>query len=193
MTGFLRPEVVTLLRRWREAFAGLAAAILGLWIAGFGGWFWVALGALFVAGGAGVALMGWRRLRFGGAGSAPGVVQVVEGQIAYFGPQAGGFVAIADITMLSLATGPDGPEWRLTTEAEVLAIPVGAAGSEALFDAFATFPGIDMAAVATARASAASGPAPVRSPQGGALVIHDPRLSAGRVLWRRPARARRLH
>lgn len=190
--AMIRPDLRAAFWRWREVFAGLGVALAGLWVTGFGGWFWAALGALVIAGGGGVALMGWRRLRFGGAGAAPGVVQVVEGQIAYFGPRSGGFVAIADITALSLAAGPDGPEWRLAAEAGGLAIPTDAAGGEALFDAFASLPGIDMAAVTAARSGTPS-PSPPAGSGGGALVVHDPRLSQGRVLWRRAAGPRRLH
>ncbi|MGY6410930.1 MAG: hypothetical protein ACXIUV_07900 [Alkalilacustris sp.] len=166
--SLVRPEVTAGLRRWREVLAGLGVAAAGLWLAGLGGWFFAALGGVVVLAGLGLALAGLRRLRFVPAGNAPGLVRMVEGQVAYFGPETGGFAALTELEELRIAPGATGPVWVLDQPGGPLEIPVAAEGAERLYDYFAALPGIDMAAVA-----AAMGHPPARP----------------RVLWRRHARA----
>ncbi len=140
----IRAELTTALRRWREVIAGAAVVLPGLWIISFGGAFWIGLGALIAAAGVALAVNALRRLRFRRGTGAPGLVKVVEGQIAYFGPEEGGFVALGDIDELRLAPGPHGPNWELVQPDGALRIPASAEGAEQLFDAFAALPGIDM-------------------------------------------------
>jgi hypothetical protein len=84
-----------------------------------------------------------QRARFRDAGDGPGAVQVDEGQIAYFGPLTGGVVALTALERLSLDATQEPAQWLLEVPGqEALLIPVNAAGSEALFDAFATLPGL---------------------------------------------------
>ncbi|MBK5925887.1 hypothetical protein, partial [Rhodobaculum claviforme] len=112
-----------------------------------------------VAGlGLGLGLAGWRRLRFRPAGQAPGLVRMVEGQVAYFGPETGGFAALTEIEALQLIPRPPhGAVWVLVQPDTRLEIPVAAEGAERLFDFFGALPGIDMAAVT----AAARDPGPV--------------------------------
>ena len=98
----LRPEVHALLARWHEVLLSAALALMGLWVAVWGGWFFAALGGLVAALGAALAVIGWRRLRFRRGELGPGVVRVVEGQLAYLGPGGGGFVGLADLVELGL-------------------------------------------------------------------------------------------
>jgi len=147
----IRPELRIALGRWREVIAATCLALFGAWLIALGGWLLGPLGiglALLAAAWGVVAL---RRLRFLRGIAAPGVVEIIEGQVGYYGPSFGGFVALADVTELRLSDVAGKRNWRLKTRgAEVLMIPVDAAGADRLYDAFAALPGIDMAAVTAA-------------------------------------------
>ncbi len=140
---FFRPEAKAALWRWREVLIAVGVFLLGLWwtlgpglLLAIPGW------ALMVVGTA-LAWIGIQRARFRETGAGPGAVQVDEGQIAYFGPLTGGVMALADLERLSLDTTARPAHWRLDSKGqEPLLIPVNAAGSEALFDAFVTLPSI---------------------------------------------------
>ena len=140
--SFIRPEAHAALLRWREALVGLAVLVLGLWWAsGFGLLKWLGLGVAVIGGVLIVA--GVQRARFRGAQGGPGVVQVDEGAVVYYGPLNGGAVAMRDITRLALDGSSHPAVWVLTQAGqEPLMIPVNAEGSDALFDAFATLPGL---------------------------------------------------
>jgi hypothetical protein len=150
--GFLRPEALAALARWRKVAGALALAAAGLWVAGLGGWFFLGAGALLAAAGAGGALLALRRLRFAREVTQPGVVEIDEGQVRYFGPEGGGFAAFADLVALDLLTDARGRRcWRLTeAEGGVLDIPVAALGADRLFEAFAAFPGLSSARLVAA-------------------------------------------
>ena len=148
---FLRPEVVAGLARWREVIAAVAALATGAWLAWLGGWFLMALGVAVIIVALAWGMIALRRLRFLRGVAAPGMVEVDEGQIGYFGPTFGGFVALSDLSEVRLAVLHGARHWRLkTTAGEVLLVPVDAAGAEKLYDAFAVLPGIDMARLAAA-------------------------------------------
>jgi hypothetical protein len=67
------------------------------------------------------------------------------------GPRIGGFVGLPDLTELRLLTHRGRRVWKLrAATGEVLHIPVEADGADALFDAFAGLPGMDMAALVAA-------------------------------------------
>ncbi|UWR24082.1 hypothetical protein [Sulfitobacter sp. S190] len=140
---FFRPEAKAALWRWREALAGVGVILLGLWwILGPGQLLGI-VGCGLVAGGAALTFVGVQRGRFRGPGDGAGAVQVDEGQIGYFGPLTGGVVALRDLERISLDTAHQPPHWRLDAPGQdPVFIPVNAAGSDALFDAFATLPGL---------------------------------------------------
>ncbi|WP_413872651.1 hypothetical protein [Albidovulum sp.] len=147
----IRPEVRAMLHRWREVIAAGLAGAAGLWIASRGGYVLVPFGLAVAALAGGWAMIALRRIRFLHGIGAPGVVEVDEGQVGYFGPTFGGFVALADLAELRLAEFYGTRAWRLKTQdGQVLLIPVDAAGAERLYDAFAALPGIDMARVTAA-------------------------------------------
>ena len=141
--SFIRPEARDAIWRWREVLTGLAVALVGLsWVLGprgllgLVGWVAIAIGIVLIVSGA-------QRARFRKTEDGPGVVTVDEGQIAYFGPLTGGAVALGDIERLTLDPTARPPHWVLSQkEQPALNIPVNAAGSEALFDAFSALPGI---------------------------------------------------
>lgn len=141
--SFIRPELRAALWRWREALAGVATVVLGLWWvvgpAGLLGW----VGGALVLGGLAQGFVGVQKARFRSGGGGPGVVQVDEGQIIYFGPLGGGAVAVADLNSIVLIPGGKPAHWVLAQPGQPeLQIPVNAEGSEALFDVFAALPGI---------------------------------------------------
>jgi hypothetical protein len=168
----IRPEVVAGLRRGREAITAGAVIGIGLWLAWLGGLVLVPLG-LGVAGvGAAWALQALRRLRFAQGVEAPGVVEVDEGQVGYFGPGIGGFVGLPDLVELRLVAIRGRRMWRLKqADGQALLVPVDAAGAERLFDAFASLPGMDTQALVSAL-----------EPRGTVGV------SDSLVIWRRAAR-----
>jgi hypothetical protein len=149
--SFIRPELSAATWRWREVLAGAALTVFGAWTALQGGYLLTPLGIALAALGALWALTAWRRLRFQQEGEAPGILRVTEAQIAYYGPRVGGFIALPDLAEIRLLTLRGRRIWKLKQgDGQVLHIPVESDGAEALFDAFASLPGIDMATVVAA-------------------------------------------
>lgn len=147
----IRADLAATLNRLCEPIAAGGVAAIGLWIATLGGLFFVPLGLLVAALGAGFGVIALRRLRFAAIGEAPGVVEVVEGQITYLGPEIGGMVGLPDLVELRLLTLRGRRFWRLKqADGQALLIPVEATGAERLYDAFASLPGIDTAALVAA-------------------------------------------
>ena len=174
----IRPEAQRALWRWREVAAGLGLALLGLWGMRLGGYLLVPLGAAVALAGMSLALLAWRRLRFATQGEAPGVVQVIEGQVSYMGPQVGGFVSLRDLIELRLIAMQGRRLWRLKqADGQTLLIPVQAAGSEALFDAFAALPGMSSADLIAALT-------PARGTRSRAVMAGG----ENRLVWRRTGR-----
>lgn len=141
--SFVRPQVRAALGRWRELLIGAGIAALGLsWVLGPGGLLgW--LGWVLIAAGLALVVIGVQRVRFRSGSGGPGVVQVDEGQIAYFGPLTGGAVAISDLTRLCLDPSLKPAHWVLDQPGQPpLFIPVNATGADALFDVFARLPGL---------------------------------------------------
>ncbi len=141
--SFVRPELRDAAMRWREVLCAVGLVLLGLWwLLGAGGLLaWV--GVALIIGGAALALVGLQRARFRRQGGGPGVVQVDEGQITYFGPLGGGSVAVADLVRLTLDQRGQPDHWVLEQNgAAPLSVPVNAEGADALFDVFATLPGL---------------------------------------------------
>lgn len=135
--SFVRPEARAALWRWREVlFGSLGAALALMWVAGSFGFvrmFAIALFAIAVI----VILAGIQRSRFRGRGGGQGVVQVIEGQVTYYGPLSGGAVAISELAALSLDGRSKPAHWLLVPDhGAALEIPISAEGADALFDAF---------------------------------------------------------
>ena len=156
MTPLIRPEAKATLNRLREVLAGLLMIGMGTYLLFRPGYMLPVIGMALGLLGAGLAVIGLRQLWFRAEGQGPGVVQMVEGQIGYFGPDGGGFLALDDMTALELTAG--GSAWRLTgADGTVLEIPRAATGAEGLLDAFVRLPGFDPASVV--RAASAAGEA----------------------------------
>lgn len=150
--SFFRPEAQRIVFRWLET------AIYLLVVAG-------ALALLLTRGpydpvwryglSAVVAVVGFWFIRSAvlsaltqGEGDAPGVVQIDERRVAYFGPHQGGLVSINDIFAIEIWTADDA-HWRAEAEwvlrwsdvEPALIIPVSAKGADGLADAFTALPG----------------------------------------------------
>ncbi|MDA7426410.1 hypothetical protein [Thalassococcus lentus] len=140
----IRPEAQAQLARWREAIIGAGLILLGAYWAFFTGGgllHWIGYGLIGIGGILVVA--GFQRARFRSGQAGPGMVQVVEGRITYFGPLTGGVADIKSLSALTLDPTAEPPHWLLQQPGQpALAIPLGAAGGDALFDAFASLPGI---------------------------------------------------
>lgn len=174
----IRPALAARLFRWREPICAAGLGLAGVWIATRGGWLLGPLGAAVVAVAAGWGASAWRRLRFAPDLGAPGMVEVDEGQVGYLGPAFGGYVALPDLVELRLLTMRGRRLWRLKqADGQALLIPVDAAGAERLYDAFASLPGMDTAALVAALS-------PVGTTGGTALGAD----AVTRVIWRRKGR-----
>ena len=142
--SFVRPEAAQKLLRWREAISGAAATLLGsYWMVTQTGALRI-IGTVLCVGGALLVFAGIQRARFRRGADGAGVVQVDEGQLTYFGPIEGGALAVEDITRLDLVPARFGDKsWMLWhRNGPPLTIPANAAGADALFDVFATLPGL---------------------------------------------------
>ena len=175
--ALIRDDVADLAWRGREVLAAGGALALSLWVAAQGGYLLVPLGLGLAALALGFGLLALRRMRFSQGLAAPGMVEVDEAQISYMGPATGGFVSLSELVELRLLTLRGRRLWRLKqADGQALLVPVDAAGSEALFDAFGNLPGMDTQALVQALD-------PVARSGGGAVVSADqPDI---RVIWRR--------
>lgn len=155
--SFIRPELIAATWRHAEVILGVGLAAFGLWMASWGGYFYLPIGLFLLVLGLGWALTAWRRLQFQQAGDAPGLVRVTEAQIAYYGTRVGGFVGLPDLAEIRLLTLRGRRIWKLKQgDGQLLHIPVEALGAEALFDAFAALPGMDTAGLVAALGSEAA-------------------------------------
>lgn len=152
--GLIRPELAQWLAPRREVFAALAGIAAGLWVATRGGWFLGAIGLILTAICIGWAIGSRRRLAFRRDISAPGVLDIDEGEIRYFAARAlGGSVALRDLTEIRLIRLNGHDNWRLKTrDGQALLIPVEARGADQLADAFTALPGVDMGRITGALA-----------------------------------------
>ena len=149
--SFFRAEALAQMRSLVEpVLTGAAAVWLGVMgldrIAGQ-----TLIGGLLLLGSAGLA--GWclaalarRWMRRGAGADGPGVVEIAERRIAWFGPETGGIVALD--SLVQVAAWPDGSGgvavWDLVPEEGApLRVPASAPGAEAMPDALAALPGFD--------------------------------------------------
>jgi hypothetical protein len=171
----IRPELLAAAHRGREVIAALVVTGFGAWVAFLGGYLLLPLGGVIAALGLGWTVVSLRRLRFQQAGEAPGIVRVTEAQIAYMGPRVGGFVGLPELSEVKLLTLRGRRAWKLRqADGQQLYIPVEADGAEALFDAFASLPGMDTAALVAALGSEA--------PSDSTVVALD---GVDRLIWSR--------
>ena len=139
----IRDEAKQTLWRLREVLIALALASLGAyWAHAFFGLLQY-IGYALLGFSVIILIMGLQRFRFRTKTTGAGVVTVIEGQITYFGPYSGGTIATQDISRISLVPKPAAKCWVLEQPAQpAITIPVDARGTDGLFDAFASLPGL---------------------------------------------------
>ena len=149
--SFIRPEVRTFVHRAREVIAAGLALGIGLWLIALGGYLLAPIGIVVCAVSLGWLRLALRRMRFIQVVTAPGLVEIDEGQVGYLGPQVGGFASLEELLEIRLMTLQGRRMWRLKQrDGQVILIPVDAEGADRLFDAFASLPGMDSAALVAA-------------------------------------------
>lgn len=140
----IRPEVKDTLSRWQEVLISGAIALFGLWLGTRGGYLLGPLGAIIGLLGLGLAWSGFQRMRFTAHTDGPGFVEVIEGEVRWFGPDIGGGIALRELASVGLVTLQGLRVWRLVqNDGGVLLVPVNAKGVEKLFDALTSLPGLD--------------------------------------------------
>lgn len=157
--SFLRSEAVAFLKKWREALIGAGLIGIGVYFATVGLTVqrWIGF-ALILIGGA-LIWEGIRRARFPAPGGGPGVVDVDERLITYFGPLGGGSISIDELARVEVRTTDLGPMvsdlfWEFTaTDGSFLSIPGDAENAVLIFDALAALPGADYEAATRAAGS----------------------------------------
>jgi hypothetical protein len=142
--SFIRPEVLEFIARWRGIIGASALTLCGVWLGLRGGWLMVSLGLIIGLAGLGLGWLGLQRLRFSRSATGPGMVEVIEGQVGWYGPGVGGYVSLSELTELGLVTVAGLRVWRLVqSDGQLLLIPIDAKGSDQLFDALTALPGIE--------------------------------------------------
>lgn len=143
--SLIRPEVAARLHRWREALVALGLGLFGIWVMTRGGWLLAALGAVLLLVAASLFWSAVQRLRLAPAAAGPGLVEIDEGQIAWYGPGIGGFVSVRELAELGLVTVQGIRVWRLRqSDGQLLLVPTGADGVDGLFDALTALPGLEI-------------------------------------------------
>ncbi|QIE55899.1 hypothetical protein G5B40_10830 [Pikeienuella piscinae] len=141
--SFIRPKVAAAALRWRETTLWAALTLAGLfWLYGPGA---VRAALMLLWGMVGLWLTRSALLSALAAAraEAPGVVSIDERRISYFGPYAGGVLALDEIGRIAIGAEEGGAVWRLWSpeSAAPLTIPAAAEGAGGLIDAFAALPG----------------------------------------------------
>lgn len=154
--SLIRPEARATLWRARDLIAGAGGFVIGFYFLTSSAWPTKLLGGVLLVAGCALISVGLRRLRFPAGRDGPGVVEVDERQITYFGPSGGGAVsldALAEVRIVTTGAGPLHTDlhWLFVgADGAVLQIPGDATGTEALFDALSALRGVDHAAAIAA-------------------------------------------
>lgn len=177
--SFIRPEVSALAYRAREAIASLIAIGIGFWFFSQSGYLLKPIGFVIIAISLGWFKLALRRMRFTQEVTAPGMVEIDEGQVGYLGPQVGGFASLEELLEIRLMTLQGRRMWRLKQrDGQVILIPVDAEGADKLFDAFSSLPGMDSAALVAALH-------PVSAQSGGQNLPQSTATAEMRLIWHR--------
>lgn len=179
MSGFVRPEITAFWARWRAVLIGVALVAIGLLYGLSNLGLLRAVGLAVAAGGLAWLWDSLRRVRFPKAGGGPGIVDLVERRLRYFGPEWGGAVSLEDLARVRILTTQHGPLgsdmiWEFTDlEGQRLSIPSDAEGAAVIFDALTALRGVDYDAVTRASGCTQARSFVVWSRQGG-LSDHRP-------------------
>ncbi|SEO05460.1 hypothetical protein SAMN04489859_103141 [Paracoccus alcaliphilus] len=161
----IRPDLRDWLGRHSEPLVAGAILLAGIWVLLRGGWFFGVLGGLAALVGASLLIGALRRMAFRRDIASPGVVEVDEGAIRYYGAQMlGGEIGLNDLVEIRLLSLNGHAHWRLRNQqGEALLIPTDAAGAEGLAHAFTALPDLDMGTVTAGLQMLSSGRATMRT------------------------------
>jgi hypothetical protein len=151
--SFLRPEVASFVRTWREPLVLALVLVLSLLMALAGTGPARFLGGLGAVA-AGLALVpAWFLVRHRPRTGDPGVVEIVERELTYLGPVFGGSLSLDALRRAEIVVGErdlgDGARyWALhPRDGPGLSVPTGASGGEKLAEVLSALPGIDLASL----------------------------------------------
>lgn len=154
--SFIRPPVLEHFTKWREAyFVGFVLG-LGCWMFLYGqtNVNLVLQGLGLVVSLVGIILLrtAIQRIRFRRSEKAPGMVDVTEREISYFGPMHGKTISLESLNKIELRESEAyAAIWVLHhTEGDPMIVPTTAKGSDRLFDAFTSLSGVQMSALVAA-------------------------------------------
>ncbi|MFY9237848.1 MAG: hypothetical protein WAO78_03025 [Roseovarius sp.] len=141
--SFVRPEVAAALTRYQGVLIAGGVLALGLWWALLGNGVMGLVGGLTLLAGICLMIAAVQRLRFDAGKGGPGIVQIDEGAIGYFGPLTGGVVALSEISAVRLDRTGSPVHWVLSQPGQDnVMIPVTAEGAEGLLGPFSSLPGM---------------------------------------------------
>jgi len=154
--NFIRPNVRAHFSKWFEAYLVAAFLIIGLrlLIRGF-----VIESIVYEIVGALVVLLGLvflrgaiQRIQFRRSQMAPGMVDVTEREISYFGPMLGKTISLESLLKIELRESEAyGSVWVMhNSEGDPMIVPTSAKGSDRLFDAFTSLSDVKMDALVRA-------------------------------------------
>ena len=151
--SFIRPPVIKHFSKWREAYFVVGVLLFGAWMYLHGS---ATANLIFQGLGLVVSLVGIillrttiQRIRFKRAQKAPGIVDVTEREISYFGPMHGKTISLESLLKIELRESEAyAAIWVLHhSEGDPMIVPTTAKGSDRLFDAFTSLSGVKMDAL----------------------------------------------
>ncbi len=154
--NFIRPNVRAHFSKWAEAYLVTLILIIGVrvLIRGF-----VIESIVYEIVGAIISTLGLvllrgtiQRIRFRRSQKAPGMVDVTEREISYFGPMHGKTLSLESLSKIELRESEAyASVWVLhNSEGDPMIVPTSAKGSDRLFDAFTSLSGVRMDALVKA-------------------------------------------
>ncbi len=143
-----RPEAIARLARWKEPILialVLIFAIRQFWRAViYQSWISGVVGLILIAVVASLLYVSYLRARLKRDVNGPGIVEIDEQNITYFGPTSGGEVSLDSIRRLQLSTLPStlgDRNWIIWHHGGSLVIPVASSGADRLLEVFTALPG----------------------------------------------------
>lgn len=154
--NFIRPNVRAHFSKWAEAYLVTLILIIGVrvLIRGF-----VIESIVYEIVGAIISVIGLvllrgtiQRIQFRRSQKAPGMVDVTEREISYFGPMHGKTLSLESLSKIELRESEAyASVWVLhNSEGDPMIVPTSAKGSDRLFDAFTSLSGVRMDALVKA-------------------------------------------
>ncbi len=143
----IRPELLAVLRRWREPLLAGGALVLGLWFIALPGAGLTIVGGALAVAAVGLLIPAIQRVRLLQGQDGAGMVEITERQLTYLAAEGGGLLSLDLIADVRLADRV----WHLADSAgNRVEIPADARGADTLLDALLVLPGIDAGRVTRA-------------------------------------------